>query len=115
MSPIRARRTRLSSRYFNATGAWLADLPTTDVFEGAHGEVLLGVDLDVDESEIAGFELVEPGEVREQIYRVWIVPASFVNERGSVRIATEAEEQEGDAEFHRRAHRIFQRACPASA
>ena len=63
------------------TGVWLSNVPL-DENEGAHGDFLLRVSLDIGESELAKYEWVEKGKV----YREFLMPAELVNARGEVQI-----------------------------
>ena len=60
------------------TGTWLSHVPV-DSNEGAKGDVLLVVDLNVLENEIADFEVQDA----ERCYREWAIPAPLINSRGS--------------------------------
>ena len=84
------------------TWTWLSHVPV-DSNEGAKGDVLLVVDLNVLENEIADFEVQDT----ERCYREWAIPAPLINSRGSARIATESEEDEGYQERWRRAERVL--------
>ena len=69
------------------TGVWLSNVPL-DINEGAVGDVLLKVSLDVSETEISDYEWVE--ELKP--YREWLAPAELVNAKGSVTVCSEQEE-----------------------
>ncbi len=69
------------------TGAWFSVVPF-DVKEGAKGDVLLEVNLDVPESAIEAYEwIAEPPSSRE-----WLIPAALANS-GLVRRVGEVEEE----------------------
>ncbi len=61
------------------TGVWFSDQPL-DVNEGAEGDTLLRVDLNLTDDAIADYEWVE----EEKGYREWLLPAQLVNEHGTV-------------------------------
>lgn len=65
----------------SVTGVWVSNIPV-DVNEGAKGDVLLEINLDAEEGNIADYEWVEEGK----FYREWLIPAEFLNRRGSIRI-----------------------------
>jgi hypothetical protein len=50
--------------------------------EGAHGDTLLEVALEITEEELASYEWTEEGKP----YHEWLVPAAVVNARATVRI-----------------------------
>jgi hypothetical protein len=62
------------------SGVWVSDLPL-DQNEGAWGDVLLEITLNVPESAIADYEWVEEGKP----YREWLVPAALINERATLK------------------------------
>jgi hypothetical protein len=62
-------------------GVFLSDRPL-DANEGANGDALLNVTLDLPESALAKCEWVEEGKG----YREWCVPARVVNRRMSVEL-----------------------------
>ena len=64
------------------TGVWLSNVPL-DSNEGADGDVLLLVTLNLNESELADYEWVED----DKPYREWLIPAALVNAHGQVVIA----------------------------
>lgn len=64
--------TYLTDRKFS--GFWLSNVPL-DENEGAHGDVLLKVDLDVSAKAPREWEWIEDGKP----YRVFLIPADFVN------------------------------------
>ena len=68
------------------SGVWLSNMPL-DANEGAKGDTLLLVDLELSEPDIADFEWVE--EMKG--YREWLIPAQLINENASIRVATEEE------------------------
>jgi len=68
-------------------GVWISDMPL-DVNEGAKGEVLLAVEVAVDVADADQWEWIEEGK----LYREWLVPAAWLNERGCVRELSEEEE-----------------------
>lgn len=69
------------------TGVFLSDVPL-DINEGAEGGDLLEVTLPADVA-LDDFELVEEGKP----YREWCVPASLLNDRGSIRLVSDGAEQ----------------------
>jgi hypothetical protein len=66
----------------NWSGVWLSDVPL-DINEGAEGDTLLRVKLQMAEQAIADYELVEEGKP----YREWLIPARLINERALTRRA----------------------------
>lgn len=66
------------------TGVWVADTPL-DINEGAHGDEVLEVTVPADV--LTDYEVAEDGKG----YREWCVPAALLNERGALRLLTEAE------------------------
>jgi hypothetical protein len=64
------------------SGVWLSDRPL-DANEGAVGNALLGVELNIGDREIAECELIEDGKT----YREWIIPARLINELGKIVMA----------------------------
>ena len=56
------------------SGVWLTDTED-DVFQGAAGDTLLKVALDLQEPDIAEYEWVEDGKG----YREWLIPAGLLN------------------------------------
>ena len=68
------------------SGVWLSNIPL-DANEGARGDTLLFVDLELLERDIADFEWVE----EFKSYREWLIPAQLINENASIRVATEEE------------------------
>jgi hypothetical protein len=66
------------------SGVWLSDKPL-DANEGARGDVLLKVKLDLTEEQLDDYEWIEEGKA----YREWLIPAALVNAKGTVRIAGE--------------------------
>jgi hypothetical protein len=78
--------------YMTATlhrGVWLSNVPVT-VNEGAKGDALLEVMLDLPEAALATYEWI--GE--EKLYREWLVPARLVNAHAQVRLLTDEEEDD---------------------
>lgn len=69
------------------SGVWLSDIPL-GANEGAGGDTLLEVALDLPDAELARFEWVEEG----RCFREFLVPAELVNRRGSARALTDEEE-----------------------
>ncbi|MBE0592045.1 MAG: hypothetical protein IH616_06560 [Gemmatimonadales bacterium] len=65
----------------SVTGVWLANRPLGKQ-DGIEGDALLTVSLEVDEAELAPFEL--EGMLWDT--RLWVVPSDLVNARGSTRI-----------------------------
>jgi hypothetical protein len=63
------------------TGVWLSNVPL-DENEGAHGDYLLRVSLDISESELARYEWIEEGKG----YREFLIPAELVNGHCKVEI-----------------------------
>jgi hypothetical protein len=61
-------------------GVWLSSVPVN--YNGASGDVLLRVDADLEESELAKYEWIEKG----RDYREWLVPAALVNPRMTVTV-----------------------------
>ena len=66
---------------------WLSNEPL-DINEGATGEVLLEVALDMREDDLAFYEWPEEGKP----YREWLIPAPIVNARATVRIVEDEDE-----------------------
>src|SRR5262249_10249081 len=64
------------------TGAWLSSVPL-DFQQGASGDVLLLVDTDLTENELARYEWVTE---KEKGYREWQLPAALINPRMKVTI-----------------------------
>lgn len=64
------------------SGVWLSNVPL-DENEGACGDVLLEVQLDMTKDELAQYEWVEEGKP----YREWLIPAAVLNPRATVRVA----------------------------
>ena len=60
----------------NHTGVWVSDCPL-GTNEGAKGNVVLEVTLDVQESELAEYEWIEEGKP----YREWLIPEDMLNSR----------------------------------
>jgi hypothetical protein len=72
----------------NICGVWLSDRPL-DCNEGAWGSVLLEVQMDLQETELADFELGEEGKT----YREWCVPAALVNQAAVARRVADESQQ----------------------
>ncbi len=68
------------------SGVWLSNVPL-DVNEGAFGDTLLLVELDVAEGELSQFEWIEEGKG----FREWLIPAALINAKGKVRIVEETD------------------------
>ena len=66
------------------SGVWLSNIPL-DANEGAFGDTLLLVELDMPEGELTQFEWIEQGKG----YREWLIPAALINAKGKVRIVEE--------------------------
>jgi len=66
------------------SGVWLSDVPLT-LNEGADGDTLLEVNLDLPKDELQDYEWVEDGKP----YREWLIPAELINTRASIRIKDE--------------------------
>ena len=64
------------------SGVWLSDRPL-DADEGAVGNALLRVELNIGDREIAQFEWIEDGKP----YREWLIPACLINELGTIVVA----------------------------
>jgi len=62
-------------------GVWLSNVPL-DCNEGAVGDTLLEVTLDLAEADLADYEWIEEGKG----YREWLVPARLINSRMKVRV-----------------------------
>lgn len=70
------------------SGVWASNVPL-DGNEGAFGDVLFQITLDLPETVIADYEWVEEGKG----YREWLIPAALLNPHASLReIAREDEE-----------------------
>jgi len=63
------------------TGVWLSNVPL-DENDGAHGDFLLRVSLDISESELARYEWIEEGKG----HREFLIPAKLVNGHSKVEI-----------------------------
>jgi hypothetical protein len=79
-------------RYMVATsepfrGVWLSNIPL-DANEGAKGDVLLEVLLNVTEKSIAKYEWVQ----ESWTYREWLMPAAIINRHAIRRISEEEED-----------------------
>ena len=66
------------------SGVWLSNVPL-DVNEGAWGDVLLKVTLELSEADLALYEWVEEGKP----YREWLVPAALINSNMAIEISRE--------------------------
>jgi hypothetical protein len=66
------------------SGVWLSNVPL-DANEGAFGDTLLLVELDLTEGDLAQFEWIEEGKG----FREWLIPAALINAKGKVRIVEE--------------------------
>lgn len=64
------------------SGVWVSDEPL-DENEGAHGDILLEVSIEMTETEIAKYEWIEPGKQ----FREFLIPAAELNPRMTLRIA----------------------------
>ena len=64
------------------SGAWLSSVPL-DWNQGASGDVLLQVDTDLRENELAQYEWITKNE---KGYREWLVPAALINPRMRVSV-----------------------------
>jgi hypothetical protein len=64
------------------SGVWLSDV---DANEGAFGDTLLLVELDMPEGELNQFEWIEEGKG----FREWLIPAALINAKGKVQIIEE--------------------------
>jgi hypothetical protein len=72
------------------TGVWLSDGPldcNEGAGSGADTDVLFSIELPVDVSEFEWVQGYPPG------YREFLVPASLINEKGTIQVVTE---EEGD-------------------
>ncbi len=66
------------------SGVWVSDVPL-DVNEGAEGDVLFRIHLDLPEDDLAYYEWVEDGKC----YREWLVPADVLNGHGRLEVVPE--------------------------
>jgi hypothetical protein len=77
---------RASTNYYLTqrmeSGVWLSSLPTVPN-QGASGDVLLQVDTDLEENELAQYELVTK---KKTGYREWLVPVAVINPRMKVSV-----------------------------
>ncbi len=64
------------------SGVWLCSLPP-DSNQGASGDVLLQVDTDLGENELAQYEFITK---KKMGYREWLVPAAVINPRMKVSV-----------------------------
>jgi hypothetical protein len=74
------------------TGVWLSNVPL-DCNDGAKGNALLEVTLDLSEADLAEYEWVEEGDGMG--HREWLVPASLINPRMGLRLVPDDEGYEG--------------------
>ena len=72
------------------SGVWLANVPL-DGNEGAPGDVLFEVNVDLPAADMDFYEWVEEGKS----YREWLIPAARLNAHSTF---TEASEEEGNLE-----------------
>lgn len=70
------------------TGVWISDCPL-DENEGADGDQLLEIRLDIEDEALSNYEVAEAGKP----YREWCVPASVLNS-AEIRLLTEDEEDQ---------------------
>jgi hypothetical protein len=63
------------------SGVWLSNIPL-DANEGAFGDTILGVELDLSEKELGQFEWIE----EDKGYREFLIPAELVNGKAKVRV-----------------------------
>jgi hypothetical protein len=68
------------------SGVWLSNIPL-DCNEGAVGEILLEIRLDLPESAIADYEWIEEGKS----YREWLIPAALLNSHVSLKEVLEGD------------------------
>jgi hypothetical protein len=66
------------------TGVWLSNVPL-DANEGAFGDTLLGVELDLTYEQLRLYGWVQDGAG----YREWLIPAQIINAKATVRILEE--------------------------
>jgi hypothetical protein len=64
-------------------GVWLT-MPPVDVTEGARGDAVLSVDLDVSPEEIGAYEIVKEG----RRYREFLMPAETVNAHARISLVS---------------------------
>lgn len=65
-------------------GVWLSDRPV-DCNEGAKGDTLLAVSLQIDDEAADSYEVVED----EKPYREWCFPSALINALGTVQVVNE--------------------------
>src|ERR1035441_8378729 len=70
------------------SGVWLSDTPL-DENEGAFGDILLEVNVDMQEAELREHEWIEEGKP----YREFLVPAAKINSRMKVRIVEDRRQE----------------------
>jgi hypothetical protein len=68
------------------SGVWLSDVPL-DINQGALGDTLLIVELDLAEEQLRDYEWIEEGKP----YREWLIPAALVNAKVRIRTANKTE------------------------
>lgn len=66
-------------------GVWLSSVPP-DFNKGASGQVLLQVQTDLRDNELAKYEWITK---KQEGYREWLVPAAVVNPRMTVSVIPE--------------------------
>jgi hypothetical protein len=64
------------------SGTWLSDEPL-GANEGAHGDVVLAVDLELAEGQLSPYEVIEAGKP----YREFVFPARLLNEHAQVTVS----------------------------
>jgi len=69
------------------SGVWLSNRPL-DANEGAKGNVLLRVTIQVTEEELTYYEWVEEGKM----HREWLLPAKMLNSKGIVEVVKDEDE-----------------------
>ena len=73
------------------SGVWVSDVPL-DANEGACGDDLFEITLDVPEAAIADYEWVEEGKP----YREWLMPAAVLNSHATLMEVSDAKVQTRD-------------------
>lgn len=71
------------------TGVWLSNYPLDVNDTDRDLEAMLEVALDVDEADLDEYEWVQEGCA----YREWLVPASVINTRGTVRLVDASDDE----------------------
>ncbi len=66
------------------SGVWLSNVPL-DANEGAFGDTLLGVELEMAEEELRQYEWIEEGKG----FREFLIPAAIINAKAKVRVVEE--------------------------